>query len=222
MAIAIGDIHGHLSALQALVAQLPTAPPLIFLGDYIDRGPESAGVIDYLVRLATQRPCRFLRGNHEALLISASLDGDDAAPWLMNGGPATLRSYSTDEWSWRDAPDRAAFLPAEHLDFLQNLENYVEDRSHIFVHAGIDLAVLEMSAQDPQVLMWIRERFYLRAKKWKGKPIVFGHTPTQTMGLGPGEVFRNGAVTGIDTGRYLGGPLTALDADTGQLYQAWV
>ena len=218
MPIAIGDIHGCLRPLRRLLTRLPRDRELVFLGDYIDRGPDSAAVLTTLQSLAAQRPCRFLLGNHEQLLLDALQPGGEAGLWLINGGDATLASYGLTPQQWGRQADRGAFL-GRHLDFIESLPTYHEDAQTIFVHAGIDTTSPDMVDQDPQVLLWIRERFFRRAGRWHGKQIVFGHTPTFTMGLPHEIIFHAGRVYGIDTGCVYGGWLTALDMDTHQLYQ---
>lgn len=213
MAIAIGDIHGCLAPLRRLIDRLPEDKPLIFLGDYVDRGPDSAGVLGYLQRLSRERRCLFLKGNHEDLMLNAIADPKAIDLWLLNGGGATLRSYGISAREWRAMPDRSEFLAGDRA-FLNRLEPYAEDERTIFVHAGIDLREPDMSRQKPQVLLWIREPFFLSREPWAGKQIIFGHTPTQSMGLRGGEIFHQRSFYGIDTGCVYGGALTAIDSDT--------
>ena len=218
MAIAIGDIHGCLEPLRDLVDRLPPNEELVFLGDYVDRGPDSAGVLRYLEALAETRPCRFLTGNHEDMMAQALGSQSALALWLYNGGTATLRSYGleAEEWAGRSPGQRG--LP-EFERFYRRLSLYHEDADAIYVHAGIDLDVPHMADQEREVLLWIRERFFVNGDRWQGKPIVFGHTPTQFMGLPLGMAFFHGKLRGIDTGCVYGGALTALDVRTDQLWQ---
>jgi len=218
MPFAIGDIHGCLGPLRRLVERLPAEKPLVFLGDYVDRGPDSAAVLRYLQNLARERPCRLLKGNHEELMLNAIADAGAIDLWLVNGGGATLRSYGIEPGEWRAARDRGAFLTRDR-PFLEALELYVEDEHTIFVHAGIDLAQPDMTRQKPRVLLWIREPFFRSRQPWTGKAIIFGHTPTFTMGLEPGEIFRHRGFRGIDTGCVYGGVLTAIDSDTQEIVQ---
>jgi serine/threonine protein phosphatase 1 len=216
--IAVGDIHGCLEPLRALIDELPAAEELVFLGDYIDRGPQSAGVVRYLRQLAEQRPCRFLMGNHEWLMLNAIVEDDAIAPWIMNGGNPTLHSYGVDFARWPRSPERGAFL-ARDADFFRNLAYYHEDETTIFVHAGIDTGIADMRVQDPEVLIWIRDKFFRNAAGWKGKEVIFGHTPTMSMGLPARHIFQQHRFYGIDTGCVYGGYLTAIDSRTHQLYQ---
>ncbi|MDH4224027.1 MAG: serine/threonine protein phosphatase [Deltaproteobacteria bacterium] len=218
MAIAVGDIHGCIGPLRQLAAQIPAGEELVFLGDYIDRGPGSAQVIRFLRQLAHTRPCRFLLGNHEDMLLNAIRDPQGAAVWLMNGGRATLASYGVDPAAWRRGTHRGDFLGAD-LAFFQHLERFWEDDQTLFVHAGVDPAVADMRRQNPQDLIWIRERFFRRGHLWQGKEIIFGHTPTQFMGLRLGTVFKAPPLFGIDTGCVYGGRLTAMDSRTHQVFQ---
>ncbi|MBI3993646.1 MAG: serine/threonine protein phosphatase [Candidatus Lambdaproteobacteria bacterium] len=218
MAIAIGDIHGCLAPLQRLIERLPPAAELVFLGDYIDRGPASAQVVQYLRRLSRERPCRFLRGNHEQLMLDAVASPANIGWWLQNGGSATLESYGERPTAWASGEDRGAFLQP-HAAFYASLALYHEDAQTIYVHAGIDPDVPRLADQDPMTLLWIREKFFRRAERWQGKTVIFGHTPTLTMGLPMEQVFRSGRFIGIDTGCVYGGCLTAIDADSGVLYQ---
>jgi serine/threonine protein phosphatase 1 len=220
MTIAIGDIHGCLEPLQALVAQLPPREELVFLGDYVDRGPQSAQVIDYLQWLSLERPCRLLTGNHEAMMAAACEDPEEISIWLFNGGDATLASYGQSPRTWQSLPERERLVPG-FMDFYRKLALYHEDDRAIYVHAGLDVAVPTLAEQDPNVLLWIRERFFNNAGRWHGKPIFFGHTPTLYLGLPAGEIFRKGPLFGIDTGCVYGGCLTAIDTVTLRLYQAF-
>ena len=218
MAIAIGDIHGCLKALQALIAQLPPQEELVFLGDYVDRGPDSAGVLRYVEALADERPCRLLMGNHEQLMANAIDHRTEIPIWLMNGGDATLASYGEEAFEWAQRPAERRRLPGFER-FFARLRTWHEDDSAIYVHAGIDLHIERMEAQDPAVLLWVRERFFRNLADWRGKPIIFGHTPTQTMGLAHGEVFYQHRCWGIDTGCVYGGVLTALDSRSHERWQ---
>jgi diadenosine tetraphosphatase ApaH/serine/threonine PP2A family protein phosphatase len=218
MAIAIGDIHGCLEALQALVAELPQDRELVFLGDYVDRGPASAQVLAYLEDLAQRRPCRFLMGNHEALMAGAIARSEEIGLWMLNGGDATLASYGEEPRQWARRPPEQRRLPGFER-FHARLQLYHEDAETIYVHAGVDVREPRMEAQQAEVLLWIRERFFRNADQWQGKPILFGHTPTHTMGLGYGEIFQSHVLYGLDTGCVYGGVLTAMDSLSHELWQ---
>jgi serine/threonine protein phosphatase 1 len=197
---AIGDIHGSLRQLSKLVTrceQHADGRPMtfVFLGDYIDRGPQSSGVIRYLIDLQSRLRDHViaLKGNHEAMALGA-LDG--ATPidyWLSQGGSATLRSYGVE--STRE-------LPREHVDWLRSLQPYYNDGRRFFVHAGVDRA-RTLNAQRESDLLWIREPFLSDDRDY-GRLIVHGHTP-----LASSEPDLRGNRLNLDTGAVYGGRLTA-------------
>jgi serine/threonine protein phosphatase 1 len=196
--IAIGDIHGRLDRLNRLLAALPADRTLIFLGDYIDRGPDSRGVIDRLLRLARLRDCVCLCGNHEDMLLNA-LDGayeGAVSDWLQNGGDATQRSYRVS--SLRRLAEE---LPAEHFAFLRGLHEHWETEEFVFVHAGITAAGPQATDRDTKLWMRIAadEAFGY------GKTVICGHTPYTSPVRGPDWI-------NIDTGcgKLPSAPLTAL------------
>jgi serine/threonine protein phosphatase 1 len=197
---AIGDIHGSLALLRGLVArceQDADGRPMsfLFVGDYLDRGPDSRGVIAFLMDLQARLPGRVtaLMGNHEALAL-AVVDGmTDPEFWLLEGGAATLRSYGV---------ARAHALPHEHVDWLRSLRLTHDDGRHLFVHAGVN-PEKPLDAQDDMDLLWIREPFLSDARDY-GRMIVHGHSPT---GNGLPDL-RNNRVN-VDTGAVYGGALTA-------------
>ena len=201
---AVGDVHGCLDKLKALIAachQHAGADEmfLIFLGDYIDRGPESAGVIRYLLSLQEDTPWRVvaLKGNHEAWALGV-LDGLlPAMGWLRNGGSATLSSYGA---------SNIGELPKPHLDWMRSLPLTYDDGRRLFVHAGIDPRK-PLDAQDEQDLIWIREPF-LRDDRDHGRLIVHGHTPLEAA-MPDLRLNR----LNLDTGAVFGGPLSAAAFD---------
>jgi len=189
--IAIGDIHGLALALDALLDRIPADGTLVFLGDYIDRGLHSPQVVARLLRLEHERPCVFLRGNHEAMLL-ASLAGIPGIEeiWLRNGGRETLESY---RWE----------IPDDHLAFFARSQLYYPTAEYIFVHAG--LVPGEAPEQsEPDQLLWIREPFLSSTYDW-GRLVVHGHTPTED-GLPDFRVNR----LNVDTGAVYGRALTAV------------
>ena len=197
---AIGDIHGSLQKLRDLMTLCAQhaegrSATFVFLGDYIDRGPDSRGVIEALMALQSRQPDRViaLKGNHEAFAIEV-IDGErDAEFWLREGGAATLRSYRID-----DARD----LPYAHVSWLRSLPLCYDDGQRFFVHAGID-PEKPLDAQSDHDLIWIREPFLSDARD-HGRLIVHGHTP-QTDGI---PDFRGNRLN-LDTGAVFGRPLTA-------------
>ena len=189
--IAIGDIHGLARTLDRLLERLPAAGTLVFLGDYIDRGPSAKDVIDRLLVLEATRDCIFLRGNHEAMALAA-LDGDErmGIAWDMNGGLPTLRSYDFS-------------LPDDHLEFLRRTRPYFVTEQYIFVHGGL-LPGLQPEEMMEEMLWWTREPFLTSNYDW-GRLVIHGHTPTPS---GRPDVRPNRI--NIDTGAVYGGKLTAV------------
>jgi serine/threonine protein phosphatase 1 len=200
LTFAIGDIHGALHKLEVLMARCEhhaDGRPLrfVFVGDYIDRGPDSAGVVRCVMALQAKMPERViaLKGNHEATLLGV-LDGTTSfAHWLLQGGAATLLSYGV---------QYPGELPRDHLAWMRALQTSFDDGRRLFVHAGID-PEKPLDAQDEFDLLWIRDPF-LSDRRDYGRLIVHGHTPL--IGRLP-DLQRNRL--NLDTGAVFGGPLTA-------------
>lgn len=170
--IAIGDVHGCAKSLAALIDRLaPTEDDhLVFVGDYVDRGPDSKGVIDRLFEIDLMSRCTFLRGNHESLMLDY-LDHGEFELWRMNGGLPTLESYR--------ASKEKIEIPESHVDFLRETKLYYEDPDFFFVHAGLrpDISVSKnVERADERVFLWERGHLNARALAWE-KPVVCGHTP---------------------------------------------
>lgn len=220
---AIGDIHGCSDLLSALLARIerdaargrPVKKTLIFLGDYVDRGPDSRGVIEMLrAGLPRGFEARCLKGNHEQLLLDFLDDPARLDAWRSNGGEETLRSYGVDVDGlarraappalWREA--FAAALPASHLRFLQSLALKYVVGDYVFVHAGLRPGV-PLDEQAPADLLWIRHAF-LDAETPFGKVVVHGHTPERGPVVRPNRI-------GIDTGAVFSGCLTAMRLENG-------
>lgn len=206
--IAIGDVHGCDSALQGLVRAIAPQPDdrLIALGDYIDRGPDSRRVIETLIALSKQ--CRLipLMGNHEIMMLTALEEPSQIDFWLQYGGAQTLASYGVD-------PSQLDELPAAHLEFLSHCLNYYETDGHIFVHANY-AAHLPLDRQPEYALFWEHLTSRLPERHVSGKVAIVGHTPQSD-----GELLDLGHVKCIDTFCFGGGWLTALDVDTGRVWQ---
>ncbi len=198
---AIGDIHGYLNKLKRLIGRIkPDAEKdlLVFIGDYIDRGPDSKGVVDYLINLqsrqATNMVC--LLGNHEKMFMDYLTNGKEKWSFLMNGGVDTLKSYNIKENQSKKV------LPREHIVFFKSLRPYYETEDYIFVHAGLR-AGIPLSEQKLDDLIWIRKEFTESNYNF-GKLVIFGHTPLTRPLVAPTKI-------GIDTGAGYDGKLTALE-----------
>jgi serine/threonine protein phosphatase 1 len=208
---AVGDVHGCLDRLVALhemiaedIAERPAEHvTLVHLGDYVDRGPDSAQVVDWLIN----RPpvpadvIVNLMGNHEHMMLSAVAGIDQEAPtqWLMNGGADSLLSWGISravlaaEWAGR--------IPLQHLIFLRDLGISHRIGPYLFVHAGI-LPGVALDQQSKQDMLWIREPF-LSSRVDHGVIVVHGHTPKRDPVVQPNRI-------AIDTGAVLGGALTCV------------
>ena len=170
--IAIGDIHGCAATLDRLLERLrPTAEDhLVFVGDYIDRGPDSKRVIDRLLELRNVVNCTFLRGNHEAFMLGY-LDHGALRDWRGNGGLDTLRSYL-------NGHDKA-HVPEAHVAFVRATEPYYETSDFFFVHAGLKphLSIEENKRRfGEDVFLWERSHMEAQNMVWE-KPVICGHTP---------------------------------------------
>ncbi len=197
----IGDIHGCSDMLFELLAKIrPIAQDdtIIFMGDYIDRGTDSRGVIDIVLKLrAEHHRVITLMGNHEFMLLGA-MKGYGHKEFLNMGGDATLKSYDIEPGSLNDL---AAKLPGAHVSFLQDLLPYWEDEAHIYVHAGLQPGV-HLTQQSPDWLFWSREDF-IDSNYNYGKKVIYGHTPYEKPKVDDNKI-------GIDTGAVYGGTLTCL------------
>ena len=211
--IAIGDIHGCSDALVALVDAINPAgeDTVITLGDTIDRGPNSRTVIDQLLDLSGR--CRLipLLGNHEEALLDALRDVNTLRRWLTLGGADTLRSYG-----WQSGGPRRAladWIPARHREFFTNCLSFHETPTHLFLHAGY-VPELPLAEQPPLALRWRVTDAATIVPHSSGKVAVVGHTPQLT-----GEVLDLEFLVCLDTNCVRGGWLTALDVETGQIWQ---
>ena len=206
--IAIGDIHGCAQALAALIEAIQPGPrdEIVTLGDYIDGGPDSRGVLDQLLALSGR--CRLvpLMGNHEQMLLAALEVRSEHAFWLKFGGGQTLASYG-------DAA-AAQDIPRDHLEFVRSCRTYHETDSHIFVHANYwpNMPMAELSST---VLYWEPLEPERAGRHYSGKTVVVGHTPQPD-----GRILDLGFLKCIDTGCWHGGCLTALEVGTGRIWQA--
>lgn len=217
---AVGDVHGRLDLLgpllrdiaeDALATRPAERPLLVMLGDYVDRGPDSKGVVDLLLEMKAYAriETRTLKGNHEEALLKFLDDPPFGGVWMDNGGGPALVSYGvqppatrTDPEAWLETRDEfAAALPPAHRAFYENLELILTVGDYAFAHAGVRPGVA-IEHQVERDLLWIRQEF-LQATGPFGKVIVHGHTPSEEAQLTKHRL-------GVDTGAYATGVLTAV------------
>lgn len=214
---AIGDIHGRNDLLNILMEKIAAddrereeaQSEIIFLGDLVDRGPDSSGVIETAMALKRELgDVRFLMGNHEEVYLKAA-SGDEKAVKFFNriGGKETILSYDISIKEYMEM-DHAALaeripnlFPESHMKFVESFEDQIIIGDYAFVHAGIRPG-LALSEQEPQDLRWIREEF-LSAKEPHEKVIIYGHTIND-------DVVEKSNRIGIDTGAYYSEKLTAI------------
>lgn len=224
---AIGDIHGHLAKLQdthgLIYRDMRANGPgqVVHIGDFVDRGPDSKGVIDYLISGAAEgRDWVNLKGNHDrmmALYLQASPQRDHRLraefDWLHPrlGGLETLESYGVDTALGPDAVHREALglVPGNHLEFLSGLDTCHAVGDLLFAHAGIRPGV-PLDEQTEDDLLWIRDEFHFSMAD-HGALVIHGHTPVE-------EVLHYGNRVNIDTGAAYGGPLSAVVIEDGTVY----
>ncbi len=214
---AIGDIHGRLDLLEALIDRIdfdndargPAKTTLVFLGDLMDRGPDSRGVIERLMQIkASKRNAVFLMGNHEELMIRV-WEGDRATAATFNraGGRETLMSYGVsgetyDDWDLGAVTEQTGHLvPEEHIAFLRSFQDWFKAGDYVFAHAGIRPGI-DMEEQDSADLRWIRGEF-TRSESDHGFVVIHGHTITDDVDECANRI-------GIDTGAFASGVLTAI------------
>lgn len=196
----IGDIHGCHEALTHLLNKVAhRADTLVFLGDYVDRGPHSKEVVTTVLTLCKSHPRVItLMGNHDWLFLQY-LNGEESSLFLQVGGKQTLASYGLSAAA--TPADRRRLVPSAHIAFFNSLPLYWEDQHALYVHAGLQPG-RHLSQQTAQWCLWARESFLLATTDF-GKPVVFGHTVFP-------EPFVTADKIGIDTGAVYGGHLTAL------------
>jgi serine/threonine protein phosphatase 1 len=213
---AIGDIHGRLDLLNEILARVDAdiamhpAPNTIrvFLGDYIDRGPDSKCVLDRLISYRVAQPTVCLMGNHEAYLREFLRNSDILTVWRRYGGLDTLLSYGLTPTTEIDAQEQRELasdldriFPSSHREFLSSLKPFFICGDFFFVHAGVRPGIC-LALQSEDDLLWIREDFLLCEDHF-GKIVVHGHTPVQEPDVRPNRI-------NIDTGAYATGRLTCL------------
>jgi serine/threonine protein phosphatase 1 len=208
----IGDVHGCLVQLDALLESIKflAEDHVVMLGDYVDRGPDSKGVMERVIRLQNQCQLIALMGNHEEMMLAARGDADKHRDWLKNGGDMTLRSYGGARGTLKD-------VPPEHWTFLETqLVPYFEMETHFFVHANA-YADMALDEQPEFMLRWERlwDNWNGARPHESGKIMVCGHTPQKD-----GRVKNVGFTVCIDTCAHGGGNLTCLEVVSGRVWQA--
>jgi serine/threonine protein phosphatase 1 len=242
---AIGDIHGepaHLFRLLSCLPRLNADDTIVLLGDYLDRGPNSRQLVEYVMSLSSRTAARVvcLRGNHEdAWLRVCKVGWDEFVTPVGNGCLATLRSF-TGEPPPRDgeaarademmALTTGSFFPDEVVTWLDSLPFWYEDQHAIYVHAGLpregDRFLHPSEVENPLVLLWIRTEDFFR--NYRGKHVVFGHTRTEFLPQelssytpdDPTDLFAGENAVGIDTGCGHGGFLTAVELPAFRVYES--
>lgn len=196
----IGDIHGCLDMLHRLIKKIawrPETDRIIFLGDYIDRGEDSKGVVNYVLELSGQSSLvECLLGNHEAMLLDFLL-GVHQDFFLTNGGWKTLEGYRTSK-----SENEAFPMPPEHLAFYQSLKPIIKLKDYYIVHAGLrpEIDIKEQTRED---MIWIRDSF-INSDYDFGKKVIFGHTPFDAPLVMDNKI-------GLDTGAVYGNRLTCIE-----------
>lgn len=213
----IGDQHGCLEEAQRLLEYLENVEGLkdedlvIFLGDYIDRGPDTKGVVELMLDFKTRFPkTRFLKGNHEDMMLDfLGFGGTLGQAFLYNGGIETIQSYGMSVFS--SPSEMVEALPAHHFRFFSELESIIQVDDFICVHAGLN-PLRGLSSQNDSDVFWIRDEFLSSVHNFK-KTVIFGHTPHQ-------EVFAHLPYKiGIDTGLVFGNKLTCIELNSGAVFQ---
>lgn len=204
--IAIGDIHGCSTALEELINLVDpqTDDSIITLGDYVDRGIDSKGVLDQLIKLKDR--CNFVAilGNHDQMMLHARDGRSDFQFWLNCGGDAALDSYGSS--------GKLNLIPRNHIRFLESCQSYFETDTHIFLHANYKPDV-PIPQQDDHTIRWLSLRDFVPPKQHcSGKIVVIGHTPQL-------DILNLGHLICLDTGCCSGGWLTALDVNSRQVWQ---
>ncbi len=205
--LAIGDIHGCYTALKSIadVVGFTTDDTIITLGDYVNRGPDSRKVIDWLIRLDEKHQLVPLRGNHEIMMLNSGNGKADHRRWLQVGGDATLRSYGKSA--------SVADIPASHWDFLnERLLPFHESTDHFFVHANA-YPDISLEEQPDYMLFW--EKLNDPPRHESGKVMICGHTSQKS-----GIPLSNGNAICIDTWACGEGWLSCLDVESGRIWQA--
>lgn len=206
--IAIGDIHGCRVALEALLNVISPGPDdiVVTLGDYVDRGPDSRGVVDTLIKLKQTTQLVALMGNHEEMMLNVIRHGEPHHHWLRYGAVETLESYQFE--------GDLDFLPPDHVEFFDSLGDYFEHGDYFFTHAAYDPYVI-LENQTAELLRWYHLTEGVPGPHENGKIAIVGHTANRD-----GEILDLGHLICLDTYCYGGGWLTAMDLTSRQIWQA--
>lgn len=209
----VGDIHGCIEPLRRVLAAIDddrarTSPRHygeIYLGDYVDRGPDSARVLNTLIERARSHNAVFIKGNHDLMLEEFASGRRSLAEWLPYGGADTLRSYgATPDMIAAGAEELPKLIPQRHVDFIASCDPSFQVEDYFFVHAGVRPG-RPLDQQENQDLLWIRDDF-LSSRSDFGGIVVHGHTAVAS------PEFKSNRI-GIDTGAYMTGQLTCLRID---------
>jgi serine/threonine protein phosphatase 1 len=206
--VVIGDIHGCLDALNSIIdAVAPSATDtIVTVGDYVDRGPNSKGVIDRLLELRETCHLVALRGNHEDMMLEVLRGDTPPFHWLNHGGVQTMDSYGF--------VGDLNCVPRSHREFLDNLPNYFENETHFVVHANYD-PDLPLDEQPDDLLRWVKLTQEVPGPHMSGKRAVVGHTHDRE-----GRIFEVPHLVCIDTYCYGGKWLTAMELESGKIWQS--
>jgi len=222
--LVIGDIHGCQKTLQKMLEKkirVNQADQLYFVGDYIDRGPDSKGVLDYLIGMKEAGyNMVFIRGNHEEMLIESFSSETFFQPWIYSGGGITLESFGISKEEYLELPGDKK-LPAKYMEFLSHTTYYTELDKAFIVHAGFNFND-KNPFHDLDAMIWSRNFDYDRFKA-KGKPVIHGHTPTSLDSIRKTLFNPERELINIDAGCIYTeypemGNLIALDIDKWQLF----
>ena len=214
----VGDIHGCRLELAALLGFIRrkrgfnARDLLVFVGDYVDRGPDSRGVVQDLIDLRKEFPDNtvFLKGNHEDMFMAfLGFRGNMGGSYTYNGGLQTLHDYGINEFCLPE--ECRAAIPEEHMQFYQGLERLVVVDNYVFVHAGVN-PLRSLEAQLEEDLYWIRDEF-IQNYHYFDKTIVFGHTPYRDV------LFNLPYKIGLDTGAVYGNMLSCVELSKGEVFQ---
>jgi serine/threonine protein phosphatase 1 len=210
----VGDIHACPQELERLLSSLALQPEdhVVFLGDYVDRGPDARAVVELLLGMQADAVCRltFLKGNHEDMFLDfLGYEGRYGEAFLVNGGNATVKSYGLPQTL--RGKEAAALLPPAHLEFYRALKTVHLNGGTLCVHAGLN-PLRSLEKQNEEELLWIRQEFIFHPHDFPFT-VVFGHTPHREV------LFDLPYKIGIDTGLVYGGKLSCLEVTERKLFQ---